>query len=181
MATTRKSNGGSRRTTGTTITARGKNRNSSTGGSRSTSTSRAKSSTAKSRSGASAREQAGGYAGGFIEAIKSRPLTTAAIAGVAASAGAFLFAKRAAVGEQVSNLTDKVSEVSGKLVGSDDSADQSPLTGMDSASEAKSQRMSSGRRSRKSQTDIANEALSLKQSGDSSTVPDQSQVGAIAY
>ncbi|WP_395001268.1 hypothetical protein [Sphingomonas sp.] len=79
------------------------------------------------RSEASARDVAGGYAGGFIEAVKARPLTTAAIAASAAGASAFLWAKRTQLADQVSKLSDAINE----RFASDDSAS----TGMVSATD----------------------------------------------
>ena len=63
-----------------------------------------------SNNDSSVREVVGGYAGGFIEAVKARPLRTAAIAAGAAGASAFLWARRAQLADQVSNLGDAISE-----------------------------------------------------------------------
>lgn len=162
MATTRKTTG-TRRTTSSRT--KSKSGNASNGGSRSTAASRSRSSAAKSSSG-----------GGFIDAVRARPLTTAAIAGAAASAGAFLWAKRATLGEQFTNLTDSLG-----------SSSEEP-SGMDPASAAKSRRITAARKpGRKTQSDIAAEALTLKQTGEKNNIPvddtieNQNKVGAVAY
>ncbi|MCA1654169.1 MAG: hypothetical protein ABR588_08140 [Sphingomicrobium sp.] len=112
-----------------------------------------------------------------MAAVKARPFASAAIAAGAAGASAFLWAKRAQLSDQLSELTDAVSE----RFSSDD--DQS--NGMDSFSEAKSERMSSGGRSKRPQSEIAEEALSLKETGRQGRAPSagssQSKVGSIAY
>ncbi|MDP9164442.1 MAG: hypothetical protein M3N06_10160 [Pseudomonadota bacterium] len=112
------------------------------------------------RSEASKREIAGGYAGGFIEAVKARPLTTAAIAAGAAGASAFLWAKRAQLADQVGELRDSISE----RFASDDSASSTDYEDATTASPSSS----STKKARKA----------------SSTDPmmaEQSAVGAISY
>jgi hypothetical protein len=89
------------------------------------------------------RDSEGRFASGsFIDAMKDRPYTTAAVAAGAAAAGAFLWSKR-----------DRISDVAS--------------TGMDKFSELKSQRMGS----RRSQEDISEEALTLKETGKKSRGP----------
>ena len=74
--------------------------------------------------------------------MKDRPYATAAVAAGAAAAGAFLWSKR-----------DRISEAAS--------------SGMDKFSELKSQRMGS----RRSQEDISEEALTLKETGKKSRGP----------
>ena len=89
------------------------------------------------------RDSEGRFASGsFIEAMKDRPYATAAVAAGAAAAGAFLWSKR-----------DRISEAAS--------------SGMDKFSELKSQRMGS----RRSQEDISEEALTLKETGKKSRGP----------
>jgi hypothetical protein len=150
--------------------------------------SRSTASRANSTSKASANEIVGGYAGGFLQAVRARPYAAAAIAAGAAGASAFLWAKRAMIGEQASAAGEKLVELRGqasdqasalkgkvseRFFASDDSSD------MDPASAAKTERMSS-RRSKRSQSEIAAEALSLKQVGDPMAA-EQSKIGAVAY
>jgi hypothetical protein len=83
------------------------------------------------------RDSDGRLASGiFIDAVKDRPYATAAAAAGVAAAGAFLWAKRGQIGDMAS-------------------------TGMDKLTELKSQRMGSGR----SQEEISEEALTLKETG----------------
>jgi hypothetical protein len=89
------------------------------------------------------RDSEGRFASGsFIDAMKDRPYATAAVAAGAAAAGAFLWSKR-----------DRISEAAS--------------SGMDKFSELKSQRMGS----RRSQEDISEEALTLKETGKKSRGP----------
>ena len=74
--------------------------------------------------------------------MRDRPYTTAAAAAGVAAAGAFLWAKRDQIGDLAS-------------------------TGMDKFSELKSQRMGTGQ----SQSEIAEEALTLKETGRKSRGP----------
>ena len=141
-----------------------------------------------STSNASTSEIVGGTAGSFLKAIRARPYAAAAIAAGAAGASAFLWAKRAMIGEQagvagdkIGELADRAGEQAGTLRGkindrffaAENSSDVGP------ASAAKADRMTSGRRSKRSQSDIAAEALSLKQIDP--MVAEQSKVGAVAY
>jgi hypothetical protein len=89
------------------------------------------------------RDSEGRFASGsFIDAMRDRPYATAAVAAGAAAAGALLWSKRDQIGEMTSS-------------------------GMDKLSELKSQRMGSGQ----SQSEIAEEALTLKETGRKSRGP----------
>ena len=80
--------------------------------------------------------------GSFIDAMRDRPYTTAAAAAGVAAAGAFLWSKRGQLSEMASS-------------------------GMDRLSELKSDRMGSHH----SQSEIAEEALTLKETGKKSKGP----------
>ena len=92
------------------------------------------------------RDSKGRYSGdGFFDAVRDRPGASAAVvAGAAglAAAGAFLWTRRGQVGEMLS-------------------------TGMDRLSELKAEHMGSGR----TQEEIAEEALTLKETGRKSRGP----------
>jgi hypothetical protein len=92
------------------------------------------------------RDSKGRYSGnGFFDAVRDRPGASAAvIAGAAglAAAGAFLWTRRTQVGEMLTS-------------------------GMDRLSELKAERMASGR----TQSEIAEEALTLKEIGKKSKGP----------
>lgn len=144
------------------------------------------------------KDVAGGYAGSFIQAVRSRPLAAAAIAASAAGAGTFLWAKRALIGEQANVAGEKLGELGkqaskqavmlkakageqatalrGKFNERFFAADEA--TGFDPMSEA--QRAS--RSSKKTQGQIAEEALSLKEIVEIDPMTaEQSKVGAVAY
>jgi len=92
------------------------------------------------------RDSKGRFSGnGFFDAVRDRPAASAAVvagaAGVAA-AGAFLWTRRGQIGEAVSSGIDRLSEL-------------------------KTERMGSG----KSQSEIAEEALTLKETGKKSKEP----------
>lgn len=121
-------------------------------------------------------EIVGGYAGGFLKAVRARPLAAAAIAASAAGAGAFLWAKRAVIGEQAESAGQKLGElrdrasdqattlrdkISDRFLSSEDGDDRTPVS------------------SERSQSNISAEGLSLKQL--EPLAAEQSQVGAIAY
>jgi len=90
------------------------------------------------------RDSEGRFAnsGSFIDAMRDRPYATAAAAAGVAAAGAFLWSKRGQIGDMASS-------------------------GMDRLSELKSERMGSSH----SQSDIAEEALTLKETGKKSRGP----------
>ena len=94
------------------------------------------------------RDSEGRFTGnGFFDSVRERPGASAAVvAGAAglAAAGAFLWTRRGQIGEMVS-------------------------TGMDRLSEIKSERM--GGSSQQSQSEIAEEALTLKETGPKSKGP----------
>ena len=68
--------------------------------------------------GRMSRQSIRGTGGAFVEAVRARPVVSAAIAAGAAGIGAFLWAKRAPIGEQFSDLTWAVAE----RFGSEDSS-----------------------------------------------------------
>lgn len=119
-----------------------------------------------SRSNRSKQSGSGGI-GGFIEAVKQRPLASAAIAAGAAGASAFLWAKRSQIGDQFTELT-----------GGDDQADattslnaSSELIGGSGSSMGSSSSANTGARRRGRPSKASLDALS----------DDQTEVGAIAY
>lgn len=58
----------------------------------------------QSQANRSKQNESGGI-GGFLDAVKQRPLASAAIAAGAAGASAFLWARRSQIGEQITELT----------------------------------------------------------------------------
>ena len=89
------------------------------------------------------RDRQGRYASGsFLEALRDRPYAAAGVAAGVAAASAFLWSRRAQIGNAVDS-------------------------GMDRLSEMKAERM----RGRRSQAEIAEEALTLKETGEQSKGP----------
>ncbi len=80
--------------------------------------------------------------GGFFDTARERPLASAAVAAGVAAAGAFLWSRRGQIGDAFNE-------------------------GMDRLSELKAQRMGSNR----SQEEISEEALTLKETGRQTTGP----------
>ena len=107
------------------------------------------------------------YSGGVLDMARERPLAAATAAVGAAAAGLFLWSKRTQISDQLSNLSDQVSEWSQNMRSGEGTA----MFGGDS----------------RDQSDIAEEALTLKSTGKKtkrpvdSTVEQQTKAGAVAY
>jgi hypothetical protein len=100
------------------------------------------------------------YDRGWVDTAKERPMATAAAAAAAVGAGVFLWSRRNQITDQISHLSDQISDWRSGM-GSD--------SGMTDTGQNESFMASSGRRGgRKSQSDIAEEALTLKETGASS-------------
>lgn len=97
--------------------------------------------------------------GGVIDTARERPFRTAAVAAAAVGAGAFLWSRR----DQISQLSDQIGEWASSM-NSGESSDLDDTGGLTTASSQPST-STSGSRSRKSQPEIAEEALTLKQTG----------------
>lgn len=115
------------------------------------------------------------FSGGFIDSAKERPFTAAAAVGGAVAAGVFLWSKRNQISDQISTLSEQISEWRDGVRLDGKTAEESFI-----ASPAK-------RGKRKTQSDIAEEALTLKATGKSAAHPtdplveEQIKVGAVAY
>jgi hypothetical protein len=107
------------------------------------------------------------YSGGVMDIARDRPMAAAAVAAGAAAAGLFLWSKRSQISDQLSSLSDQIAEwadgmrsgesgleTEGIASGTETMTSSAPTTGRRKAS------------SRKSQQQISEEALSLKQTGD---------------
>jgi hypothetical protein len=100
------------------------------------------------------------YDRGWVDTAKERPMATAAAAAAAVGAGVFLWSRRNQITDQISHLSDQISDWRSGM-GTDN--------GMTDTGQSESFMASSGRRGgRKSQSDIAEEALTLKETGASS-------------
>jgi hypothetical protein len=106
---------------------------------------------------------------GWTETAKERPFATAAAAAAAVGAGVFLWSRRNQITDQLSSLTDQISEWREGM--SSDSGsfgqDEGSSGGSFIASSGSGTGSGSGNRrgSRKSQSEISEEALTLKETG----------------
>jgi hypothetical protein len=97
------------------------------------------------------------YDRGWVDTAKDRPMATAAAAAAAVGAGVFLWSRRNQITDQISHLSDQISDWRSGMSTDD---------GMTDTGQTESFMANSGRRSgRKSQSDIAEEALTLKETG----------------
>ena len=99
------------------------------------------------------------YSGSWKETAKDRPMTTAAAAAAAVGAGVFLWSRRNQISEQLSGLSEQISEWRDSLSSSSEASFE------DSGSSESFMARPKGRRSNKTQTEIAEEALTLKETG----------------
>jgi hypothetical protein len=112
------------------------------------------------------------YDRGWTDSARDRPFTAAAAVGGVVAAGVFLWSRRNQITDQISGLSDQINEW---REGSESGNEQSFMA-------------SSGRGgSSKSQSDIAEEALTLKETGRKAKRPkdpmidEQIKTGSVAY
>ena len=109
------------------------------------------------------------YDRGWVDSARDRPVAAAAAIGGAVAAGIFLWSKRNQISDQISSLSDQISDWREGLQSSD-SNHGFMAQGDD-----------------RDQSDIAEEALTLKQTGKRSkrpadpTIDAQTKVGSVAY
>jgi hypothetical protein len=117
---------------------------------------------------------------GVVDLARDRPIAAAAVAAGAAAAGLFLWSRRSQISEQLSNLSDQIGEWTESMSSGSDMSSGDDQSGGFMARSGKG-------RSGKSQSDIAEEALTLKSTGKKSkrpadpTVDQQTETGAVAY
>jgi len=99
---------------------------------------------------------------GVIEMARERPFTAAATAVGAAAAGLFLWSRRTQISDQMSDLSNRFGEWSDTMRSNGEGGDFSSDSDSTSASSASPSRRTS---SRKNQTEIAEEAMTLKETG----------------
>jgi hypothetical protein len=112
---------------------------------------------------------------GWVDTAKDRPMATAAAAAAAVGAGVFLWSRRNQISDQLGNLSDQISDWTQSMRSSSDG--EMAMAGTDSAYEEAGTTRSSGRRGRKSQSDMSAEALTLKQTGATANRPKAGAVG----
>jgi hypothetical protein len=119
------------------------------------------------------------YSGSMLGWSRERPVAAAAAAAGAVAAGVFLWSRRNQISDQISDLGDQLNEWRDGMGSSD-----STFAGS-SADDGQGFIARSGGRTAKSQSDIAEEALTLKQTGKKSKRPlemnEQTKVGSTAF
>ena len=114
------------------------------------------------------------YDRGLIDSAKDRPFTTAAAVGGVVAAGVFLWSKRNQITDQISGLSEQLNEWREGMT---------TTGGQSDSFMARSPR----RGSIKTQSEIAEEALTLKETGFKAAHPsdpmvdEQIKVGSVAY
>lgn len=98
---------------------------------------------------------------GMMNTARDNPLKAAVAVGGAVAAGVFLWSRRNQLSDQIGNLSDQISEWRVGTGSEGDFADEDPTS--DNGFIATSGRPSGG--GRKSQSEIAEEALTLKETG----------------
>jgi hypothetical protein len=112
---------------------------------------------------------------GMMEMVRERPIAAAATAVGAAAAGLFLWSKRTQISDQLSSLSDQIGEWTSNMRSSDESdlgmsgastgASRSGAGASASGNRRSSARSSDTSGSGKTQAEIAEEALTLKETG----------------
>ena len=97
---------------------------------------------------------------GMMSTARDNPIATAAAVGGAVAAGVFLWSRRSQISDQISNLSDQISEWRDGMGSSSDFYDNSDI-----ATEPFMASATSGKRGKKSQAEISEEALTLKETG----------------
>ena len=95
---------------------------------------------------------------GVMGTARENPVMAAAAVGGAVAAGVFLWSRRNQISDQIGNLSDQISEWREGMSSSDDES-------LDTASEQGFIAQPSRRGGRKSQAEISEEALTLKETG----------------
>lgn len=99
------------------------------------------------------------YNSGWIDTARERPIAAAAAVGGAVAAGVFLWSRRSQISDQIASLSDQISEWR------ESSGSNSEMTAEDNATGGSFMASSGNRGGRKSQSQIAEEALTLKETG----------------
>lgn len=99
---------------------------------------------------------------GMMGTARARPITTAAAVGGAVAAGVFLWSRRNQLSDQIGNLADTISEWRESMESDGDFVGDDAVAGGSAIGSA-----SRARGGRRNQAQIAEEALTLKQIGES--------------
>ena len=104
------------------------------------------------------------YSGGVMEMTRDRPFAAAAVAAAAVGAGVFLWSRRNQISEQISNLSDQIVDWTENMSSSSSSGSGQQFETAGGSSSPNSRPAASGGRS---QSEISEEALTLKETGSS--------------
>ena len=106
------------------------------------------------------------YSGGMVDMARERPMATALGAAAAVGAGVFLWSRRNQISDQLSNLSEQITDWADNMRSGEDSAlsFEDSDQGTDALVSAKGGRSSRG----KTQQEFAEEALTLKETGGTS-------------
>ena len=107
------------------------------------------------------------HSNSWKDTAKDKPFTTAAAAAAAVGAGVFLWSRRNQISEQLSHLSDQISDWSENMRSSSSDAEFETTAAEQQSFMARPSR----RGGRKSQSAIAEEALTLKETGAADTNP----------
>ena len=100
------------------------------------------------------------YSSSVVSTARDNPIATAAAVGGAVAAGVFLWSRRNQISDQISSLADQISEWREGMSSSGDD-----LGSQGSGTEESFMAQPSRRGGRKTQTQLAEEALTLKETG----------------
>lgn len=99
----------------------------------------------------------------WMDSARERPIAAAATAAAAVGAGVFLWSKRNQISEQLSNLSDQISDWTEAM--RSNQQDELETGSLETGSAATGARSASRRSPRKTQQEISEEALTLKETG----------------
>ena len=109
------------------------------------------------------------YSSGVMDIARDRPMTAALGAAAAVGAGVFLWSRRNQISDQLSNLSDQIVEWKDSIGSSDyedsDFGTDSLVTGSSRTGSSANLGTKSRRSRGKTQTQIAEEAMTLKETG----------------
>jgi hypothetical protein len=98
-----------------------------------------------------------------MDSARERPMAAAATAAAAVGAGVFLWSKRNQISEQLSNLSDQISDWTENM--RSNQQDDLETGSLETGSAATGVKSASRRSPRKTQQEISEEALTLKETG----------------
>jgi hypothetical protein len=117
----------------------------------------------RGRSGRNNNPEGHNQYSGMMSTARNSPFATAAAVGGAVAAGVFLWSRRNQISEQIGNLSDQISEWREGMASESDFAAEDTTSGENFVARSGSRTRAGGR----SQEQISEEALTLKETGKS--------------